>query len=366
MDGTGSAIQEHSPGRGRAEAGWSEVPCWCCAHKTARRARSLFLPGEWSGSEADRAAYHSAIRSLGYLPTDQLFEVLRTLCLHENVLLHPERAALMEQAARRGIANFPDLAAATDLDAFAQAHTLFKLTRGVHWVYTTACKSSPGVLDRIITLEGRERAERALAKGPVILAPFHFGPSEFLVGGLAQRIAPVTVVVSDQERRPSRANRWVMRADAGADIESVQNGSLEVLLRCLRALRAGRAVVIFPELSFNDSPEPRLAIPFGGTTIYVPLGIATLAAKSGAMVLPCHVESPDPGRYRYVIGEPIAPGPELPAELFGYCENLLRGGLAPEWEFWPHVERLVRIPAHWPEHLVLDSLPATYLKRSGR
>jgi len=366
MYGTSSAIKERPSGRGESEAGWLEVPCWCCAHKTARRARSLFLPGEWSGSEADRAAYHSVIRSLGYLPADRLFEVLRTLCLHENMVLHPERAAVMEQTARRGIARFPDLAAALDIEEFARAHTMFKLTRGVHWVYTTACKSTPGALERIMTMEGRERAESALAKGPVILAPFHFGPSEFLVGGLAHRVAPVTVVVSDQERRPSRANRRVMRADATADIESVQNGSLEVLLRCLRALRTGRAVVIFPELSFNDSPEPRLAIPFGGTTIHVPIGIAILAAKSGAAVLPCHVESPAPGRYRYMIGEPIAPGPDLLAELFGYCENLLRGGLAPEWEFWPHVERLLRIPADWPDHLVLDALPSTYLKRGGR
>lgn len=348
--------------RGKPPVGWLEVPCWCCQHRTARRGRSLFMPGEWSNTEADRAAYHAVIRTLGYLAPDPLFEVLRTLCLNEVGLIYPQRAALLEQAARRGIAEFPDLAAAMDVNAFAGAFAEFKLTRSVHWVYTTACKSVPDLLGQLTAYEGRERLERALASGPVILAAFHFGPSEFLVGGIASQMAPVTVVVSDQERRPTRVNRLVMRSAAVADIESVQNGSVGVLLRCLRALRTGRAVMIFPELSFSNSPEPRLAIPFGGKTIYVPVGIAILAAKSGATVLPCHIESPTPGRYRHVIGEPIAPGPDLIADLFRYCENLIRGGLAHQWEFWPHVDRLLDIPSGWPSHLVMDSLPSQYAK----
>ncbi|NUR58807.1 MAG: hypothetical protein HOV87_09040 [Catenulispora sp.] len=363
---TDHSEQRQPDSRGKPEQGWLEVPCWCCQHRTARRGRSLFMPGEWSASEQDRSAYHTVIRTLGYLPPDQLFDTLRTLCLNETLLLQPQRAALIDQAARRGIAEFPDFLAAMDVEAFVAAHTQFKLTRGVHWVYTTACKSVPDLADQIVAYEGREKVQRALAAGPVILAAFHFGPSEFLVGGVASRVAPVTVVVSDQERRPTRANRWVMRSAASADIESVQNGSIGVLLRCLRALRAGRAVMIFPELSFSTGPEPRLALSFGGRTINVPIGIGVLAAKSGATVLPCHVESPAPGRYRYVFGDPIGPGPGLLAELFGYCEALIKSGLAPEWEFWPHVDRLLHVPPDWPDHLVMDSLPAQYVKSGGR
>jgi lauroyl/myristoyl acyltransferase len=309
----------------------------------------LFVQRDWSDTEADRAAYLDMIASLGYLAPDPLYEMLRTLRLREVDATQPGRRAKEEKIVRAGLGAFPELAGVVDVDAVARANTDFLLARGVDWVYLTACKAVPGLLDEVVSYQGCELLERAMAVGPVILAPFHFGPSEFLVGGIARRVAPVTVVVSDQDRRPARGGRRVMRSATMADIESVQNGTVGVLLGCLRALRGGRAVMMFPELSFSDTPERRIAVPFCGRTIYVPQGIAMLAAKSKAAVLPCHVERAGPGYYRCVVGEPLPPGPNLTTDLFAYCERLIRGGLAAEWEFWLYMlRRLLFLPPGWP------------------
>jgi hypothetical protein len=309
----------------------------------------MFAPQDWQRSEDERRAYFDLIAALGPLAPDPLFDILRTLRAREIDLREPGRRAEVIGHVRAGIEAIPELTVGLDRDAVIAANADFRLARTADWVYLTACKAIPGLIDEVTFYTGLDVLAAARAKGPVILAAFHFGPSEMLVGGIARRGIPVTVVISDASRRPGRGYYSMMRESSGTDnIEVANNGSLGVLLSCLHALRAGRAVMVFPELSFTTASEPRVGVPFGERTVYVPQGIAALAAKTSASVLPCHVERRGPGRYRCVIADPLPAGlagKDLMAALFAHCEALIRDGLAADWEIWPLVPHMLREPS---------------------
>jgi hypothetical protein len=323
--------------------------------------RSLFAPWQWSGTDSDRQAYLDVIKALSYLAPDPLYGMLWTLRLREAEATMPGVRAGLESDVRRAIGALPGLASVLDAEAVAAASARYQLGRDADYVYHAACKSVPGLLDKVVTFEGGDRLERAARQGPVILAAYHFGPSDLLVGGIARRFAPLTVVVSDPRQRPdSHGLREGMRCFTEVDIQLLANNSAGVLLGALRALRMGRPVVIFPELSFRDAAGGGAVVMFGGRAICVPEGIAGLAAKTGATVLPCHVERPEPGFFRCVIGEPLPTGPELTERMFAHCEALIRGGLAADWVFWPYVMRnLFRMPQAWPRLSALDPRAAT-------
>jgi Bacterial lipid A biosynthesis acyltransferase len=315
------------------------------ANNGPRQGRSLFAPGEWNKNEADRLAYLEVITGLSHLAPDPLFEMLWLLRQREVDTLHPGRRDTIAEHVRVGLDALPELSAGLDRDAVVAANTAFHLGRGVDWVYLTACKAVPGLIGEVVSYQGFDQLRQAADAGPVILAPFHFGPSELLLGGVAKLGVPVTAVVSDPRQRPAaRSSRVAKRASTTADIQSVATGSIGVLVACLRALRAGRVVAIFPEVSFNKGRDQRVSVQFGERTAYVPAGIATLAEKARATVFPCHIRRPELGRYLHVIGAPLEPGPYLTAQLFAYCEDLIRGGMAAEWEFWSFVPHLLRRP----------------------
>ncbi|HEY1623289.1 MAG TPA: hypothetical protein VGG16_05775 [Streptosporangiaceae bacterium] len=271
--------------------------------------------------------------------------------LREVDAMQPERRAMEEKSVRAGIRLLPDLARAIEVESVVTATTEFLMGRAVDWLYLSACKTVPGLMDEVVAYQGSDQLRRAMDAGPVILAPFHFGPSEFLIGGIARHLTPVTIVVSDRGRSTVTDSRKAMRMSATGDIKALRNGTVTVLLSCLQSLRGGRPVMIFPEMSFSTGAGNRVPVPFGGRTLHVPSGVATLAATSGAAVLPCHIERPAPGYYRYVIGEPMPSGADLTEALFAHCESLIRAGRAAEWEFWPMVPRLLRgqpAPRSWP------------------
>jgi KDO2-lipid IV(A) lauroyltransferase len=206
-------------------------------------------------------------------------------------------------------------------------------------------------LRRLVTVEGQEHLEAALAGGKgVILCCAHFGSYNSGLSLLHASGFPVTTIGRWQYKytaRLSSAERrfwdWVLarrvrRHRQRPNIEPWP-GRLEVAALAASALRANEVVTISIDAPPLDSDKARAVdVPILGRRARLLPGIVTLARLTGAPVLMCSVYRS--GDYRHQVLEISAPVPMDgdTAAAFGRCAAGVSAAIRrspASWVYWP-------------------------------
>lgn len=182
---------------------------------------------------------------------------------------------------------------------------------------------------------------RAPGKG-VILVSFHFGAWD-VAAVMVRSHVPIDVVVESFE--DPRMDKLVMeqRGNLGLGLIRIE----KTPRRILRALQENRVVAVAV-----DKPVPPgqgVPVTFFGKTCYVPSGIAQIALKSGATILPGYCRYDKNHSSTYYIGASVPIFPEhtgdkqadtirLTQQMFDAMEEVIRQ-YPDQWamfrRFWP-------------------------------
>jgi KDO2-lipid IV(A) lauroyltransferase len=151
-------------------------------------------------------------------------------------------------------------------------------------------------LRRRVRFEHFERAEKALARGRgALILTLHFGSIELALMAAPLRGVHVTVVGRPLPNPWIRRHMAQQRTRTGARLLEHE----DVASRILGALREGRCVAFL-----NDQYARRrggILAPLFGARCYTAPGIALLALRSGAPVLPFYTVREAPDRHRCVV-----------------------------------------------------------------
>jgi KDO2-lipid IV(A) lauroyltransferase len=152
-----------------------------------------------------------------------------------------------------------------------------------------------------VELAGADHLHRALAggRGAFILAG-HCGNWELLAARVSREV-PVTGLARPMANPLVEESIEARRRAAGARTMNASDSARAVL----RALGRGEAVGVL--LDQNASRGERVFVPFLGRPAATNLGLALLALKSGAPVLPAFSARAADGRHRAWVGAPIPP-----------------------------------------------------------
>ena len=150
-----------------------------------------------------------------------------------------------------------------------------------------------------VDLEGAERLHAALAAGRgVFILSGHCGNWELLSARIAREV-PVTGLARSMANPLVDAAVEAQRRAAGARTMNARDAARGVL----RLLRRGEGVGMF--LDQNALRSERVFVPFLGRPAATNFGLAMLALKTGAPVLPAFMARGADGRHRAWIGDPI-------------------------------------------------------------
>ncbi len=155
-------------------------------------------------------------------------------------------------------------------------------------------------LDRYVVFKGEENLTRAMdrGKGALILTA-HFGNWELMSAAFTLRFNGGGIVVRPVDFSPADRVLNGLRTLYGGEIIPKQRG----MRRILSALRAGRPVGIL--LDQNVDWYEGAFVPFLGKTACTNKGLALLALKTGAPVVPMFCIRRADGRYDVVLEEPV-------------------------------------------------------------
>jgi Kdo2-lipid IVA lauroyltransferase/acyltransferase len=192
--------------------------------------------------------------------------------------------------------------------------------------------------EALVVYEGVEHLQAAAAAGRgVLVFSGHFGHWE-MVALLQHRLGvPMTMVVSPLANR--RWDRFIteLRSAPGNAIQSKRNAARPIL----KALRAGRAVAIL--IDQNVRGDGGLFIDFFGRAASTTPSLATLAFRSGALIVPVFSWFRPDGRLHVSYRPPIEAVRRGTVEddvrdLMSHCTGLLEAEVRrrPEGWLWMH------------------------------
>lgn len=166
----------------------------------------------------------------------------------------------------------------------------------------------PSVVAQLVEPEGIDELERIWRSSTgVILVAGHVGNNEACAAGVASRGWPISVVADDSTFPEMFDLLRRQRESWGASVIPWRN------LRAVYAvLRRHEMLALLIDWGYRPDGIPvRL---FGDWTT-LPAGPASLAAKTGAAIVPVTIRRLDTGRFRATIGDPIRVGSASPADL---------------------------------------------------
>jgi KDO2-lipid IV(A) lauroyltransferase len=193
----------------------------------------------------------------------------------------------------------------------------------------------------LVEVEGREHLEEIAREGRGIFLSAHFGNWE-LLGGILVRTLPLrpAVVVARPLKNP-RVDAIVNRLREATGIEVLPHrGSF---LRLLGVLKAGGGVGIL--LDQHTAPHEAVLCNFFGRPAGTNYGLALLAMKSGAPVLPVFMVRTGRNRHRIIFLPPMRladPGREGRSaalqEFTQRCTDVIEAMVRrhPDQWFWVH------------------------------
>lgn len=150
-----------------------------------------------------------------------------------------------------------------------------------------------------VVIEGLDRLKAALSGGRgAFLVSGHFGNWE-LIGSVLSRSLPVTVVAKPMKNPLSETLISERRRKAGIKVIGHRNSTR----RIIRCISEGEVVAML--LDQNTHHREAVFANFLGRPASVNFGLALLAAKTGAPVLPGFMVREEGLRHRGFIGTPI-------------------------------------------------------------
>jgi KDO2-lipid IV(A) lauroyltransferase len=142
----------------------------------------------------------------------------------------------------------------------------------------------------------------AIATGRgVILASGHYGSPEVTAQFL--RVYGIELYVVTEPMAPRALSRFIdgLRSSQGHRFEPV---SFEAMKESFRVLRSGGVVALLYDRDVVGNGRPAR---FFGREALVPMGVADLAAKTGALIVPAYCRRGPNGRFDVWIHEPLEP-----------------------------------------------------------
>lgn len=153
---------------------------------------------------------------------------------------------------------------------------------------------------RYVVFEGEENLVEAFGRGGgVFILTAHFGNWELMSAAFTQRYNGAGIVVRPVDFQPADRVLNGLRCRYGAEIIPKQRG----MRRILTALSRGKTVGIL--LDQNVDWYEGAFVPFLGRTACTNKGLALLALRSGARVVPAFTIRRKDGGYRVVFEPPL-------------------------------------------------------------
>jgi KDO2-lipid IV(A) lauroyltransferase len=190
-----------------------------------------------------------------------------------------------------------------------------------------------------VTIEGLEEALRLLGKGKgALLLLSHFGNWE-MMGIMSKLIGNTIMVIAKPMKKNMRVDEYITKIRNAAGLEVVS--SIKASRTVIKALSRNRVVGILIDQRAKRS-EGIWADFFGKKAPTTP-GLAVLAMKTGAPVVPVFMIRDGFGKHRLVIQEPlelvhtgdIKKDVEANTQLFNHTlESMIRQ--YPDQWFWVH------------------------------
>ena len=177
-----------------------------------------------------------------------------------------------------------------------------------------------GVLERDIDLIGAENLDNALAKGKgVIIVSLHIGSLELGMRALSNAGYPINAVVNNLES--GQTDRFIQkpRAHGGVRLINASKG----ILYMLDVLRRNEAIALM-----IDSPgtEKGVTVKLGNKIITAPSGVAAMALRTGAKIVPCCLIRSTNTKFLAIICKPIEfnPGGKLTEDAMELTQQIIQ------------------------------------------
>ena len=196
----------------------------------------------------------------------------------------------------------------------------------------------PATVDALVTIEGREHAERA-HRSPhgVVLITGHFGNWETHGIVHAKHFGSIGVIARPLDNPRLNAAMTALRESAGNEVIEKEHA----MIRSMRRLKAAQGVAFVVDQNVQEK-EGIFVNFFGREACTTPFA-ARLALKTGAMVLPCRAVMTADLRYRVIYDPPIDPstfgtGDEAVHNLTQAMMNTTEGWIRanPDQWLWMH------------------------------
>jgi KDO2-lipid IV(A) lauroyltransferase len=164
-----------------------------------------------------------------------------------------------------------------------------------------------GVLERDIDLIGAENLDNALSKGKgIIIVSLHIGSLELGMRVLSHAGYPINAVINNLGSGQTDTFIQKPRAHGGVKLINANKG----ILYMLDILKRNEAIALM-----IDSPgtEKGINVKFGNKIITAPSGLAAMALRTGAKIVPCGLFRSTNTKFHAIICKPIEfnPGDNL-------------------------------------------------------
>jgi KDO2-lipid IV(A) lauroyltransferase len=185
-----------------------------------------------------------------------------------------------------------------------------------------------------VDVEGGEHLKAAAAQGRgILLLTAHYGNWELLAAAHTLTGLPLSIVMRplDHPLLDDLAARF--RRRSGAELIVKHRAVREVV----EALRRQRMVGVL--LDQNATRSEGVFVPFFGVPASTSKGLAIIALRTGAPVVPVFLRREPDGRHRLEIGPPVAAPPDRDVAAYTAMFNrLIEAAIrqAPEQWFWLH------------------------------
>lgn len=155
------------------------------------------------------------------------------------------------------------------------------------------------VWERDIALVGTENIDHALAEGKgIIIAGLHMGNLDLGIRALSHAGYPIHAIVQNLEA--GQIDRFVQKPRVRSGLKLI--GATDGILQMLDILKRNEIVALM-----IDSPHDEKGIPvkLGQKTIMVPSGMAAMALRTGAKIVPCGLVRYTNTKFLGIIGRPV-------------------------------------------------------------
>ena len=231
-----------------------------------------------------------------------------------------------------------------DVDATARRAVWHAQRRTLHLASIFAGFASGQTLDQMVDLSGVDRIQAAVAEyGSAIVLPVHARAIEAAVIVLG-RLMPTTLTVSQTAGVPDGPNDFSDLLGP-IDVDVLRAPNPNVLVRCVKAVKAGRILVLPPEFTSNQHDRV-MRLEVAGRGVGVPCAYVELADRLRIPMFALLMERALDHVYEFEISGPHFASdetngvPDAISAVFSMVRRVLSEDLA-EWEGWYMFDRLI-------------------------